>query len=107
MLSLANDLLDEVSIRVPSPETHREVVAWFETRVGWKLPFNSHLIAQANQSSKESGGEGFQGLATILHFMQCPLGVVNGKMKGSWSGEFHRRMDLLTAQGLVINLILL
>jgi len=73
---------------------HVKLLEWFEETVGFQMPYDSRLIADAYDEEMLNGGS-FDGLETLVHLLQCPLREVAGKMKGSFTGAYHKRNDEL------------
>ena len=100
--STSNDnrllLVDEMESRIESDgrgkTAHGNLLSWFEETVGFQMPYDSRLIADAYDKEMLNGGS-FDGLETLLHLLQCPLREVAGKMEGSFTGSYHRRNDEL------------
>ena len=92
-------LVDEMESRIESDgrgkTAHASLLHWFEETVGFEMPYDSRLIADAFEEEKFLLGDSFDGLETLLHLLQCPLREVAGKMEGSFTGAYHRRNDEL------------
>ena len=102
--SIARELVALVLSMESGKDSHARCLAWFQGRVGWQLPYYSAQIADRFERLKEKAlndGVEFPGLPTMIFLLQCPLRDVDGKMIGSYTGCFHKRIDITFNKGLV------
>ena len=79
-------------------ECHNSVLGLLEDRIGFEMPYNSKFIADAFEFELAEDDQ-FSGLETFVHFLQCPLRTLCGKMKGSRTGAYHQRNEDLMLEG--------